>query len=78
MLALQMGGTAYAWGSGRVIALFVLSGLFAAAFLGSEIWQGNRSIVPIRILKQRTVLWTMLYAFVGNSVSVATGYYLPM
>ncbi|KAK7734197.1 hypothetical protein SLS63_004482 [Diaporthe eres] len=43
LLALQWGGTVYAWNSGRVIALLVLFALLGIAFIALELWQGEKS-----------------------------------
>ena len=56
LLALSWGGTKYAWGSGRIIALFVLFGIFAVMFAIIQVWQGENATIPIRILKQRSIL----------------------
>lgn len=33
MLALQWGGSVYAWSNGRIIALFVVAGILSVSFL---------------------------------------------
>ncbi|KAH8680685.1 major facilitator superfamily domain-containing protein [Xylariales sp. PMI_506] len=78
MLALQMGGAVYAWDSGCIIALFVLFLVFMLVFIGNEVHQGDKAIVPVRILSQRTILFTMLFAFCTNGAPVAATYYLPV
>jgi hypothetical protein len=37
LLALQWGGSTYAWGNGRIIALLVLAGLLMIAFVAVQI-----------------------------------------
>jgi len=41
LLALQWGGVTYAWGSGRIIALFVLFGILVIAFVVVQIFKGE-------------------------------------
>lgn len=55
LLALQWGGTKYAWSSARIIVLFVLFGVLAAVFVAIQFWKGDNATVPPRIIKQRTV-----------------------
>ncbi|KAI3392017.1 hypothetical protein diail_6344 [Diaporthe ilicicola] len=78
LLALQWGGTTYAWNSGRVIALFVVFGVHIAVFLFIQWRQQENATVPPRIIKMRTV-WS------GAAFSAATGaaffsgiYFLPL
>jgi MFS family permease len=63
LLALQWGGSTYAWDSGRVIALIIIFVLGTAAFVHSQIQQGERSTVPPRIMKQRSMAFASAYAF---------------
>lgn len=55
LLALQWGGTKYAWSNPRIIALFVLFGVLALIFGGIQFWKGDNATVPPRIIKQRTM-----------------------
>lgn len=41
LLALQWGGTTYAWGSGRVVALLVVFAVCIVAFAGVQWWMGD-------------------------------------
>lgn len=78
LLALEWGGTTYAWASWRIIFLFILFGVLAAIFVGTQIWSGEKALVPPRIFKQRSVLagvfWTLCC---GSSMTVLL-YYLPI
>ena len=49
LLALEWGGTTYAWSNGRVVALFVLFGVLSLAFIGVETWQGESATSMLRI-----------------------------
>ncbi|OAA33335.1 MFS transporter [Moelleriella libera RCEF 2490] len=57
LLALQWGGTKYAWSNGRIIALFVVFGLLIIGFVAVQIWLKEKATVPPRIFLNRTV-WT--------------------
>jgi MFS family permease len=55
LLALQWGGTKYAWSNPRIIALFVLFGILALVFAAIQVWKGDNATIPPRIIKQRTM-----------------------
>lgn len=78
LLALQWGGTTYAWNSGRIIALFVVFGVLIIAFLYIQYRQGEDATVPWRIIKNRSVWAGSLYAFGTGSSFFLLVYYLPI
>lgn len=79
LLALQWGGTKYAWGSGRIIGLFVVFGVLGLIFIGVEIWAGDRATVPPRLIKNRNVWGSTWYALaLGASFFVLTFYVSPL
>ncbi|KAL8893390.1 MAG: hypothetical protein Q9192_005311, partial [Flavoplaca navasiana] len=60
LLALEWGGAKYAWSNGRfipgrIIALFVISGVLIIGFVVMQFIQGDNATIPIRIVKQRSV-----------------------
>jgi MFS family permease len=55
LLALQWGGTKYAWSDARIIALFVLFGILTLVFAAIQFWKGDNATIPPRIIKQRTM-----------------------
>ncbi|TDZ30931.1 Efflux pump aflT [Colletotrichum spinosum] len=78
LLALQWGGTVYAWGSWRIILCWCV---FAICFL---VWgfvqyrEGDRATVPFRIMAQRSIIcacWLMLLLFSLLFINV---YYIPI
>jgi len=75
LLALQWGGTTYAWASGRIIALFILFGILMIGFIAVQIWKQDRATVPPRIFKNRNV-WgcAMFIGFMGATFMVMTYY----
>jgi hypothetical protein len=52
LLALQWGGTAYAWSDGRIIALLIIFAILILVFVGIQIWKKElamgKSILPPR------------------------------
>ncbi|KAI1827694.1 MFS general substrate transporter [Xylaria intraflava] len=78
LLALMWGGLTYPWSNGRVIALLVLFVVFSAAFIGVEIWQNERAMLPRRVLTQRSVIFASLFAFGSSGASFLLVYYVPI
>jgi MFS family permease len=78
LLALQWGGTTYAWSSSRVIALFVVFAVLLVAFVAVQIWMGDNATLPLRIVKQRTIACAALYAFCVSGSFFVMAYYVPL
>src|SRR3981189_1597991 len=55
LLALQWGGTQYPWGSGRIIALFVVFGVLIAIFIVIQVWKQDSATIPPSIMKKRSM-----------------------
>jgi MFS family permease len=78
VLALTWGGTTYPWSNGRIIALFILSGVLLVAFVLIQIWKQETASVPPRLVKKRTVSAGFFFSFcVGSSMMIFV-YYLPI
>lgn len=78
LLALQWGGSTYAWNNSRIIGLFIGFGLIAILFIISQIKQGDRATIPPRILKIRTV-WSMaIFTVCFGGAFFLFMYYLPI
>ncbi|KAM0327969.1 hypothetical protein ACHAQA_005368 [Verticillium albo-atrum] len=78
LLALQWGGSTYAWNDGRIIALFVVFALAFAAFAAVQVFMPKTAQVPVRIISQRTVLaGTFFMIFLAGSMMLAV-YYVPL
>ena len=79
LLALQNGGTLWAWGSGRVIALLVIFGLTMIGFVAVQIWKQEDATVPPRILTHyRSVVAGCIYATFGGAGMMVFVYYIPI
>jgi hypothetical protein len=63
LLVLQWGGQTYPWNDGRCIALFVLFGVATAAFCFVESKRGELAIIPLRVLRKRSILMGSLALF---------------
>lgn len=76
LLSLQWGGTKYGWANARIIALFVLFGVFGSLWCAVQFWKQDEATVPPRLLKNRNVLGAVIHAmFLGGSFFVF-GYYV--
>lgn len=78
LLALQWGGSTYAWSNGRIIALFVLFGVLLIAFIGVQVWMGEDATVPVRIIKQRSVASGTFYSTCVGAAFFTMVYYVPI
>ncbi|KAF3259671.1 hypothetical protein TWF192_010526 [Orbilia oligospora] len=61
LLALQWGGTTYAWNDPRIIGLFVCFGCLVIIFIGSQWRLGDAATLPLRILRQHYSVSFELY-----------------
>ena len=78
LLALQWGGTTYAWKDARITALLVLFALLISAFIAIQAWKKETATVPPRIIKNRSIAAGMWSQFsVGSSMMVMV-YYVPI
>ncbi|KAJ5462654.1 hypothetical protein N7475_007598 [Penicillium sp. IBT 31633x] len=78
LLALQWGGTEYPWNNGRIIALFVVSGVLLLAFIAIQIHQNERATLPPRIVRNRNIWSSAWFAITLNGAYFVFIYYLPI
>ncbi|KAM5465208.1 hypothetical protein MferCBS49748_005148 [Microsporum ferrugineum] len=78
LLALQLGGTSYPWNSGRIIALFVVSGVLMIAFVAVQIWRQEDATVPPRIFCQRSIACGTGFATCVGGGLISMLYALPI
>ncbi|KAG2019076.1 hypothetical protein GB937_005367 [Aspergillus fischeri] len=77
-LALQWGGTKYAWSEGRIVALLVLAFLCLIAFVLIQVWKPEQATLPPRVFLQRSIgsgLWAS--CCLGAHIILFV-YYLPI
>ncbi|KAE8165518.1 major facilitator superfamily domain-containing protein [Aspergillus tamarii] len=77
-LALQWGGTKYAWSEGRVVSLLVLAFILLISFTLIQIWKSEQAILPPRIFIQRSIasgFWAS--SCLGAHMNLFV-YYLPI
>lgn len=78
LLALQWGGSAYTWGSWRIILLLVLAGVLAIAFVTSQYLRPDTATIPARIFTQRSILAGFCATFTVGASMMIVVYYLPI
>ncbi|KAJ4370720.1 MFS sugar transporter [Neocucurbitaria cava] len=78
LLALQWGGSKYAWGSGRIIALLVITGLLAIAFVVVQWWKQEDATVPPRVFMNRNVWGSAWFGAMLGAAFFVMVYYIPI
>ncbi|KAJ5158517.1 Major facilitator superfamily domain general substrate transporter [Penicillium coprophilum] len=78
LLALQWGGTIYAWNSWRIIVLFCLFAVLILLFLFVQYREQDNATVPPRIFFRRTICFAALYSFCIGSAFLSSVYFLPI
>ncbi|MEU9148264.1 MFS transporter, partial [Streptomyces sp. NPDC048349] len=77
VLVTTWGGTEYAWGSGQIIGLIVISVLSTAAFLYAET-RAAEPILPLHVFRNRNFSLIALIGFLVGFVTVGGVFYLPL
>lgn len=78
ILALQWGGTIYAWNNARIIVLFVLFAFLVLAFGVIQYWKQDAGTVPPRIIKNRSIAGSIWFTFFNGAGMMVVLYYLPL
>ncbi|KJZ70909.1 hypothetical protein HIM_09702 [Hirsutella minnesotensis 3608] len=78
LLALTWGGQTYPWRDSRIIGLFIGFGLLTACFCYWLVRQGDFAIIPLRVLKIRSIYMGSITLVGYGILSVVYGYYLPI
>ena len=78
LMALQWGGAKYGWKDVRIIVMFVLFGVLFSAFGYVQYRQGNSATVPLRLLRNRSILGAMWFSACCNGILAMTEYYISI
>lgn len=78
LLALQNGGTVWAWSSWRIILLLVLFVVTMLAFVGVQLWRKETATVPPRFLTYRSIKAGILYSFFNGASLQTMVYFIPI
>jgi len=77
LLALQWGGTTYAWRDSKIIGLFIGFGLILIPFVYIQVKRGEDATISLKILKQRTVLTGTIFTALLGMGLYTHFFYLP-
>ncbi|KAJ5506982.1 hypothetical protein N7453_005939 [Penicillium expansum] len=78
LLALQWGGSTYAWGNWRIILLFVLFGICLIIWVVVEVRTPATATIQPRVIGNRSVIAAMWFMFCLASTMLMLLYYLPI
>ncbi|PQE31288.1 MFS drug efflux transporter protein [Rutstroemia sp. NJR-2017a WRK4] len=82
ILAINWGGVTYPWNSGRIIALFVVSGVLFIILGIQQVWNifttASRRIIPVQFFRSRTVLILFSVTAAGGACSFVPIYMVPI
>ncbi|KAL6715350.1 hypothetical protein ACLMJK_007616 [Lecanora helva] len=78
LLALQWGGTTYAWSSARIITLLILFALFLTAFITTQSLNSANATIPPPIFLNRSILSGIWFSFFLGGAMITALYYLPL
>ncbi|KAM0810188.1 putative Major facilitator superfamily (MFS) profile domain-containing protein [Seiridium cardinale] len=78
LLGLTWGGQTYPWNDGRIIGLFIVFGVLTAGFVLWLVRQGDLALIPLRVIKNRSIFMGSITLVGYGILSVVYGYYLPI
>ena len=82
IMAINFGGTSYAWDSGRTIALFVVSGtlliLFAVQQSMALLTTRDNRMFPIHFLRMKEPVLLFILMAANNAAAFVLMYYIPL
>lgn len=77
LLALQFGGTTYAWKSAQIIGLLIGAGLETLVFIAWQRYRGPDALIPLKLISQRTVAASLGTSFFVSGAMLVHSYYIP-
>ncbi|KAJ2972132.1 hypothetical protein NUW58_g9247 [Xylaria curta] len=78
LIALQWGGSTYAWSNWRIIVLFGFFGILLIGFVAVQIFLPNTATVPVRIIRRRSIWAATVFMFALAGSFLMAIYYLPI
>lgn len=76
ILALQWGGTIYAWSNFRVILPLVVAGGLCPVFIAQQYYARETATLPIRLLSSRTLVSGIILIFATAGTLYVFTYYV--
>ncbi|KAI9778950.1 MAG: hypothetical protein M1835_004801 [Candelina submexicana] len=81
IMATNFGGALYAWNSGRIVALFVLAGVFAIAFAVQQsrnlLTTESHRMFPVQFLRMKEPMLLFISMAAANAGGFIAIYYIP-
>ena len=77
-LALEFNASDIPWQNSKIVGLLVGAGLTAVVFVFWQVRQGDKALLPPRIIRQRSVAASCLAAFFMYGAILVHCYYLPI
>lgn len=82
IMAINFGGTSYAWNSGRIIALFVISGVLLIIFTIQQslctFTTKNNRMFPLHFLRMKEPVLLFILMAANNAAAFVLMYYIPL
>ena len=78
ILALQWGGSTYAWSNWRIIVLFVIFAIAILAFAVVQVLMPKTASLPVRVITQRSALAGAIYMVCLAGAMMILVYYIPL
>lgn len=76
LLSLQWAGTKYTWNSPTIIALCIVASVLAALFAFMQWRAKEHALVPLQILKRRSIWCSLSYITIGGAAVTIAEYYV--
>lgn len=78
LLTLSWGGTTYAWDNGRITAPLTVAGVLFCSFIGVEYWRKDSAIIPLRLLRRRSIIAAIWFGLCLGGVFFVNVFYIPL
>lgn len=78
ILALQWGGTTYAWSDPKMIGLLVTFAALLVVFIIVETFMSETAMAPPRVVLNRSVAGSMIFTFLNYGSVMAIAYYMAI
>lgn len=78
ILALQWGGTTYAWSAPRIIGLLVTFSVLFVMFLVVEVMMPDTAMAPLRIVLNRSIAGSMVFVFLIYGAVMSVVYFIAI
>lgn len=78
LLALQWGGSTYAWDNWRIVMLFGIAVACTIAFVSVQIMKPDTALVPPKIITQRSVAFGVTFTFFLAGSMLLMVYFVPI